>query len=191
MQELGYQPHDLRHILITHLHYDHIGSLGELKAASSASVYMHALDTETYARGETMRPVEPSPGWLNKIIVSRITNSPQTASQTNSFVDQVLHGGEILEGTGGIQAIHTPGHTAGHLAYYWPYSGGVLFAGDTASNLFHLGYSFLYENFSQGQETLANLSTVDFHTACFSHGKVIRSRANELFANRFARPGKQ
>lgn len=190
MQELGYQPHDLRHILITHLHYDHTGSLGELKAASAARVYMHALDAETFARGKTMRPVEPSPGWLNRIIVNKITNSPQTAAEANSLVDQTLYGGEILETTGGIQALHTPGHTAGHVAYYWPHSGGVLLAGDSASNLFHLGYSFLYENFAQGQETLANLSQGDFQTACFSHGKVIRSHANAQFGSRFAKPAR-
>jgi glyoxylase-like metal-dependent hydrolase (beta-lactamase superfamily II) len=38
-------------------------------------------------------------------------------------------------GVPGITALHTPGHTAGHLSYLLDAHSGVLFAGDVATNL--------------------------------------------------------
>src|SRR5215207_10195881 len=44
VRELGRQPADIRHILVTHCHPDHSGSLAALKAATGADTYMHAED---------------------------------------------------------------------------------------------------------------------------------------------------
>ena len=50
----------------------------------------------------------------------------------------------------GLRAIHTPGHTAGHLALLLPREGGVLFVGDAASNMLHAGLSPLNEDVGCG-----------------------------------------
>lgn len=182
LAELGKKPGDLRAILITHLHIDHIGSLAALYKATGAPVYMHHLEAKDYLAGKIMRPVEPSPGWLNSLIVRTITRRGTTQNQDIAPVEYKLSGGEVIEGTGGVQAIHTPGHTAGHLVYLWPQHGGVLIAGDTASHILSLGYSFLYENFQQGQQALQAISTLPFEIACFSHGKPIRKNAARRFS---------
>ena len=46
--------------------------------------------------------------------------------------------------------LHTPGHTAGHLALLLPRDGGVLFAGDAATNLLRLGVGPIYEDVDEG-----------------------------------------
>lgn len=183
--ELGYRPQDLRHILITHLHYDHTGSLEILKRVSGARVYMHALDAVSYLTGEVMRPVEPSPGLITQLIVKNLNKRQAPPAANLAVIDQLITNNEEIEKTGGINAIHSPGHTAGHLVYLWPKQNGVLFVGDAASNMLHLGYSILYEDFAQGQKTLLTMGRMQFNTACFSHGKTILSQASKKFSETF------
>jgi glyoxylase-like metal-dependent hydrolase (beta-lactamase superfamily II) len=44
VRELGTQPKDIAHIIMTHLHADHFGSAKAVQQASGAKVYMHPLD---------------------------------------------------------------------------------------------------------------------------------------------------
>jgi glyoxylase-like metal-dependent hydrolase (beta-lactamase superfamily II) len=45
-------------------------------------------------------------------------------------VDRVLRDGDVVEtDAGALVAVHTPGHTSGHLSFHWP-EAGALFAGD-------------------------------------------------------------
>ena len=81
---------------------------------------------------------------------------------------------------GGLTAIHTPGHCAGHLAFFWPQE-GVLFAGDTCGNLPRLGMSVAYEDLEVGKQSLSKLAKLDFAVACFGHGKAIQRDASALF----------
>src|SRR3989304_113613 len=52
---VGRQPADLMHILITHHHIDHIGSLGDLMEATGAKSYVHPLDSPI-VRGDRPQP---------------------------------------------------------------------------------------------------------------------------------------
>jgi glyoxylase-like metal-dependent hydrolase (beta-lactamase superfamily II) len=185
IRELGRQPEDLRHILVTHLHFDHTGSLAELQRISKGQAYMHPLDAELYLEGEIMRrPIESSPNWITKMIVKRI-NAGQPRKNTDiGTIEHFITGGEELPAAGGVRAVYTPGHTVGHIAYYLP-NQSIFFAGDAASNMFRLGYSILYEDFSQGQHTLGEIAKLGFNRACFSHGKAIEKDAARKFAHQF------
>ena len=76
--------------------------------------------------------------------------------------------------------MHAPGHTAGHLALLLPREGGVLFAGDAATNLFRLGVGPIYEDVDEGMESLRRLAELPFETALFSHGRPLAPRAPAL-----------
>src|SRR3972149_1749448 len=52
---VGRRPADLKHILITHHHIDHIGSLGDLMEATGAKSYVHPLDSPI-VRGDRPQP---------------------------------------------------------------------------------------------------------------------------------------
>jgi glyoxylase-like metal-dependent hydrolase (beta-lactamase superfamily II) len=143
------------------------------------------LDGSSYSKGGVMRPVEPSPGLITQLIVKNLNKRPSPSADHIAGIDKLISMDGEITGTGGLQAIHSPGHTAGHIAYFWPKHNGVLFVGDAASNMLHLGYSILYESFSQGQETLVKLGQMQFNTACFSHGKAIQSGASDRFKNTF------
>jgi glyoxylase-like metal-dependent hydrolase (beta-lactamase superfamily II) len=59
--ELGRDPADVRHILVTHCHVDHAGGLAELKEATGAPAYMHPSDAEMVRSGRALRPLTPTP----------------------------------------------------------------------------------------------------------------------------------
>ena len=103
-------------------------------------------------------------------------------------VEHEVGDGEVLP-FGGLRAVHTPGHTAGHLALLLPRDGGVLFVGDAASHMTHLGMSMIYEDVAEGRRSLAKLAALDFEVACFSHGRPMVGGADRRFRARWARPG--
>ena len=181
----GKKPEDLKRIVITHHHVDHTGSLAALVEATGAQVYIHPLDAPI-VRGE--RPVPgPNPkSILGKIVHPLIGLPPLRSMYTLSpaRVDREVQDGEELPVAGGLKAIHTPGHTAGHMAYLMPGHGGVLFAGDAAGNLFgRLGppLGMYTEDMAQAKDSIRKLAGLDFDVACFGHGRVLKGKANVAF----------
>src|SRR5579872_3735099 len=65
---LGRNPTEIRRILLTHAHPDHIGSFAALKKATRAESYMHPLDAPIAASGKGFRPMKPAPGLFTGIM---------------------------------------------------------------------------------------------------------------------------
>lgn len=185
IQELDKQPAQLKHILVTHCHPDHAGSLAALKQATGALAYMHPCDAELVTKGQASRPLYPAPGLVNQMLFKIFVRSG-TAHIPSAEIECLVNDGQELAMAGGIKAIHAPGHCAGQLALLWPQHGGVLFAADTASNMLGLNLSMCYEDLAEGQRTLARLAGLKFEVACFGHGKAITSGAAQCFRQKFA-----
>ena len=67
---------------------------------------------------------------------------PRAEAHKIKFLDEMLDENSLFTfGKERIKIISTPGHTAGHIAYYFP-QGGLLFSGDT---LFSMGCGRLFE----------------------------------------------
>jgi hydroxyacylglutathione hydrolase len=100
-------------ILATHGHFDHVGAVAAVAQAFGSRFAMHAGDQYLLDRLEDMAAFYG-----------------QEASR-NPKIDQALHGGETV-GLAGIelQVLATPGHTPGGLCYYHAPSAS-LFSGDT------------------------------------------------------------
>jgi len=68
IEATGKKVTDLKHIIVTHCHPDHAGSVAALKRMSGARVYMHPTDAAMVRKGESARPLSPSPGLLRGLM---------------------------------------------------------------------------------------------------------------------------
>ena len=117
--DLGYQPADVKRIVITHADWDHTGSVAAIQAATGAMVYA-GKKTAVYLQSATSPKHLPR---LLTLILFPINRYKAVEAVTTVQI------GESLPVLGGLQAIATPGHTDDHLSFYSPTT-GVLFAGD-------------------------------------------------------------
>ena len=182
LRQMGRQAQDLKHIAITHHHVDHTGSLAALVEASGAKVYVHPADAPI-VRGEKPVPGPNPASLLGKFVGPLVARLP-AYRLTPAQVDQEVQDGQELAVAGGLKAVHTPGHTAGHLAYLMPGHGGVLFAGDAAGNMFgRLGppLGMYTEDMALAKVSIRKLADLEFDAACFGHGRVLKGEANLKF----------
>lgn len=102
---------DVRYIINTHGHIDHIGANKEVKEATDAELLIHRLDA----------PMLTSPSRNMSLLFGKFTNSPAA--------DRELVEGDVIEmGTLGLTVMHTPGHTPGGISLAGK---GYVFTGDT------------------------------------------------------------
>lgn len=185
LAELGYSPQDLTHILITHHHPDHSGGLAMLKQATGAKVMAHVEDAGLIEKGIGKRPaLKPAPGLLNRILFQLLLKSAPDEIEP-CLVDEVWDTDKVLDLNGGLELIHTPGHTAGHTSLLWHQQGGVLLASDVAVNIPKLRFHPGYESFETGRQSLRRLASLTFDKATFGHGRPLLSGASGIFKKSF------
>ena len=180
---LGRRLSDLRHIVISHHHFDHTGSLARLAEVSQATVSVHKFDAP-YVRGHLPRPPFKRvgfSGWFMRPFMGLFPTRPEPC-----HVDRELQDGDEIEAAGGLKVIHAPGHTPGHIALLMP-SKRILFAGDAVLNVLGLRppLGMATEDAAQAKESIRKIAALDFDIACFGHGGIMRKDAVLRF-RRFA-----
>ena len=159
-------------ILLTHHHFDHTGNVADLRARSGARVFAHAADAPVISGA--IRP--EATGALVRM-ESRVMSAQPTK------IDQVITG-DGSEPLPGFTAVHTPGHTRGHVSYLLDRAGGVLFAGDAAAGRKGAVGSApraAAVDLTELDRSVAKLASHDFEHAVFGHGRAVTGRAVEKF----------
>jgi len=109
---------ELKSILLTHAHFDHIGAVGQLKKAFNCKVYLHEQDMYL---------------WNNQIEQAKAfglkyNEEEKLPDKPDVFIKE---GDEImLNGKSVAKVIHTPGHSLGSVTYYFPKE-KIAIVGDT------------------------------------------------------------
>ena len=184
IRELGRSPNQLKHLIFTHGHPDHIGSAAAIVRETGARTYMHPLDIPMAESGGPFRPMTAAPGLLRRVMCKLFYRPDERLEPV--AIDQPLTDGEMLPIAGGIEVIHTPGHCAGQVALLWR-PGRMLFAGDVCTNLMGLGDPVGFESLKEGRASQRKLASLSFDAAGFGHGGPIARDGSMRFRNKWGK----
>ena len=163
---LGKAPGDVTHLLLSHAHNDHTGGAAQLKAATGSAVQTHEREAVYVREG---RMPAPDPSTRGGRLLARVPGKATGFARVD--VDETFVDGDVLPLAGGIQVVHTPGHTPGHCSFLHPGS-GVLITADAIFNVRGLRYSFASSctDVTLSRASAARLGELDFAVAGFTHG---------------------
>jgi glyoxylase-like metal-dependent hydrolase (beta-lactamase superfamily II) len=124
VEALGYKLSDIRHVLLSHIHFDHAGAAWRL-AQLGARIYVHPVGLPHLASpGRLWDSASQIYGADN---MARLWGSMEPISERSLI--PVEHGKAFDFGGIAFTAWHTPGHASHHVA--WQFE-GALFTGDVA-----------------------------------------------------------
>ena len=129
-------PDDIKAIIITHCHWDHVGSLKELKSLTGAKTIVHKNDADLLEKGELIVP--PGVTRWGKILGVLLRGVGRKATTEPNKVDIILGDEDYPLEEFGIpgKIIFTPGHSRGSISVFL--DSGEAFVGDAAMSGFPL-----------------------------------------------------
>lgn len=105
IRRLGFRVEDVKILLHSHEHFDHVGGIGRLQQLSGALLMASPAAAAVFQTGA------PGPG------------DPQAGMHKpfpSARVDRIVHDGDTVRlGNLGLVALATPGHTPGALSWHW------------------------------------------------------------------------
>ena len=174
IEEISIKPEDIKLMIITHGHWDHIGSAKEIKELTGAKIAMHEQEKEWLEKG--LKPLPPGItiwGSILKGMMSMFVTPFVKIPPTE--VDLVLGNEELSLEEYGIpgKVIYTPGHSSGSVSILL--ETGEVFVGDMAMNKFPLrigpGMPIFAENEDKLKESWNLLLDAGAKTIYPAHGE--------------------
>lgn len=170
----GFDPSEVASIVVTHAHADHVGGVKDLAQKCNAKVIAHREEVP-YIEGKESLPAR---SWVQKAM--KWIGGIMPLEGPGVEVARGLEEGERLDALGGLEVIHTPGHTPGSVTLYQEEK-GVLLCGDLLTNGNPLtgrgGLQYGPRAFSvnpgQMERSAKKLSSLEVRALCVGHGEPI------------------
>jgi len=179
IKKIGRTLKELNHILITHAHMDHMGSLAALREASGAEIVASKEEVD-YIQGVKKTWTMGREGFGGKLFkIALFFMETFVFKYEPTVVDVPCQGGETIECFGGIKVIASPGHSPGSLSYYQQEK-KILFTGDALSGMvgLRLPPRLGCADYPEALRSVERLAVLDFETCLFGHGDPLKSKAS-------------
>lgn len=160
IKEAGINMDDIKKIVNTHCHFDHIGADKQLQDEYGYEIYMHPLDKQIVEQKDANATVANSFGMTVPDLDIKEINED-----------------DVIEG---YRVIHTPGHTAGGICLT---DGKSLISGDTIFSGGNFGRTDLPTgNSKQMRESIYKIADLDVVQLFPGHGPYAISTVSEQIA---------
>lgn len=172
VQELGFELRDIKRVIMTHTHLDHIGCLPEiLESIPHAELWVHATEAEALEQGDEKA--------VYGMDMFKSMCQAQYGIKPGAFkfqVDRKLEGGETLElGDRKWKVLHIPGHSAGSIAFYDP-GEKILIPGDTVYADYAIGrFDLQGASGPQLKESLMVLAELKVDILLPGHNRIVET----------------
>ena len=173
LERASINPQEVQLIVITHGHWDHDGSAGELKAITGAKLAMHRREVNWLE--QSLAPLPPGITLWGRIFISLHKKFMPLINIPPAKVDVPLDDEGLSLSDYGIpgRILHTPGHSSGSVSVLL--ETGEAFVGDLAMNRFPLRFSPGLPIFAEDQaaviESWRSLLDKGATTVYPAHGK--------------------
>ena len=186
VEKAGFQFSSIDTVIFTHQDIDHIGGIQDLLEAVGKPVEIYAhVDEKPYIEGDK-EPVKMNRQQVAQMVEKMSEEMRKEAeaiylNRPTAKVTKTLTDGEVIPIAGGIQVIHTPGHTPGHICLYHQATGTLVTGDATVSESGKLtGPNPVYTpDMGLALASLKKLTTHDVAKAICYHGGLIDDQVNE------------
>lgn len=175
LARIGRTPADVKHLIMTHAHRSHLGGLARLRELTGAPIYAHEWEADIIAAERVAQPVSSRPWNPVRTWPLQIALNLNISKHPPVKVDHFIHDGDRI---GPLHVVFSPGHSPGHLAFYWP-ERRLLIAGDAVCTwpTFMLGWRGFMLNVKQHKESVRRLADLDSEILCAGHGEPLAAGA--------------
>jgi glyoxylase-like metal-dependent hydrolase (beta-lactamase superfamily II) len=174
-------------IVMTHGHFDHVGSLSELAEQWDVPIFAHVLEHAYLNGSQQYPPPDPSVGGGMMSTLSRFF--PRGPIDVSRWLRELPTDGRVPE-LPDWQWIHTPGHTNGHVSL-WRESDRTLIAGDafittaqesayavlTQEPELHGPPMYYTSDWDAAEKSVARLAKLEPEVVVTGHGPPLRGTA--------------
>ena len=181
LDDLGRSEAEIERIVCTHGHLDHAGGVRELVDAAHAEgrdveVLIHPADLAGVSLTFREALAAPQGGTRRGHVLQSMTPHPGAASP--------IEDGDVLPVLGGLEVIHTPGHTPGSVCL-WARGPRILFTGDVLQMRFGklmFASALFSHDHAQARASVRRLADLDVDMIAFSHYQPMRDGASAALA---------
>jgi glyoxylase-like metal-dependent hydrolase (beta-lactamase superfamily II) len=174
LEKLGYEPKDIKRVIITHAHIDHINCLHQIKEDTNAEIMVGEGEADIVTGKKPLRTM----GGLFGLIFGpmRLYYKYKPVK-----VDVLLKDGDEIDIIGGIKVITLSGHSPGNIGLYSK-PRKLVFSSDTIRILDHrmvTPHPRFTEDIHSAIEAIKKLSELEFNVLLPGHGFPVMDNASE------------
>ncbi|MHC5053311.1 MAG: MBL fold metallo-hydrolase [Planctomycetota bacterium] len=191
LRHMGLAPSDLKLVIITHAHIDHIGALGDIVRGTGAAVAVHEREAEYVRAGRPLMPRGLSP--RGRLTVAFGNRHPELTA-VKPVEPEVVMGRELDLAPWGLggKVVETPGHSPGSVSVVL--DDGRAYVGDIVINSFRPALPLRTSCFGDSPEAMPGswrrVLDLGARVICPGHGLAFPAgRLAELLARASERRG--